>query len=694
MNVYIIPFSEDELGDQLFSDAQVLAWKHTVILWRKLKAECAQQGIRLQTIDFFDPKRAQPDDALLVLNHPEESFWWRLYYLWKYRKSKGGFVWRKRKIFFAVHAYFKRKILLQLEAPVVAPATYRRLPSLAKLYTEAYFIVNDLPEKFGYVAPVYDIYNGRDKREMIKKYAALAKDKYLCMINANNAPHEFWGSLLGERIKAIKFFSRFPDFDLYGSRWNWPPRHPWWWFWRSFVKKAWRGAPPDKLETLSRYKFALVFENCAYPGYVSEKIFDCFVSGVVPVYLGAPDIHAHIPGDCFVDFRRFSSYAALDEFLRSLTEQDLAAYRRAASEFLRSGKDRPFTQAFFAEKLLEIINPELRKLAAQVPRPLVSVVLPAYNDAKYLKGAITSVLAQTYENWELVVADDGSTDNTKAVASFFGDKRIHYFYQANKGLASARNFGLAHCRGKYVALLDADDLFLPEKLERHVAYLEKHPECDLTYDELIFIRDEEPGKFWKVIGIEHLSGFLKEPFIKMAGHCIGPSAAFFRRELFQEYGGFPDGWRRNEDYYFWLKLAVRGAYFQHLKEPLTISRLRAQSLSRSGIHLKEAAELNLQIFDWLDKELAKDDFARGYLPDFLSVTRRRLALGYFILQDKESGIRELKKWRYGWLLTPFFRLLPSRLLSSLLTRLRGAREKFLYQETAGPLGTIPPPVLH
>lgn len=312
-------------------------------------------------------------------------------------------------------------------------------------------------------------------------------------------------------------------------------------------------------------------------------------------------------------------------------------------------------------------------------KPLVSVIIPTYNDSCYLPGAIKSVLGQTYSNWELIIADDGSTDNTKAVVYSFSDKRIYYFYQENKGLASARNLGLKHCRGKYVALLDADDLFLPEKLEKHVSYLENYPECDFTYDEILFFREEQPGKFWKVL-IKHLSGFLKEDFIRMGGHCIGPSAAFFRRELFEKYGGFPDGWRRNEDYFFWLKLAVGGVYFQHLEGPATLSRLRSQSLSHEACHMKEAAELNLKILDWLDKTLVKKDPARRHFPTFLLHAQRRLVFGYLILKDKQNGLHELKRRRYGWFFIPIVYILPANLISFLLICLRRIRERFLFQE--------------
>jgi len=692
MNVYILPFSESNLGDNL-----LLGDEPSSLVWKAISNELAKKKIEVHTLDLFAPSAKKSDDVLIVLNHPEESVFWRAYYLLKYwlkhRDSRGGFVWKKRRLFYDFYRHFGRRILLQLESPTSGPTAYRILPKLAGLYTDIYLIAKSFGKRFGFMHCIYDIYNHDEVEKIIKKYFDRPKDKFLVMINANSAPHSLRNELYGERIKAVKFFSRYPDFDLYGPRWDLRPKHPFWLFRGGFIKKVWRGAVNDKWETLSRYKFALVFENCAYAGYVSEKIFDCLATGVVPVYLGAPDIETYVPGDCFIDARRFSSYEELNDFLRALTEKDLLAFRAAASDFFQKGKDRPFTKNFFVERFLEVLSPGLDQLGENSDAPLVSVVIPTYNDSRYLRGAIASVLGQTYKNLELIIADDGSTDNTKAIVHSFSDERIRYFYQENRGSASARNFGLEHCRGKYVALLDADDLFLPEKIKKHVSYLERRPECDFTYDEILFFRDEQPKKFWKVL-IKHLSGFLKEDFIRMGGHCIGPSAAFFKRELFEKYGGFPDGWRRNEDYYFWLKLAVNGVYFQHLEEPLTLSRLRPQSLSSSEVHMKEAAELNLRIFDWLDNTLAQNDPARRYLSDFLSVSRRRLAFGYLILKDKKNGLRELKKWRYGWLLAPFFLILPVSLIALLLTGLRGCREKFLYREMAGMLPNIPPSVLH
>src|SRR2546427_4231674 len=113
-------------------------------------------------------------------------------------------------------------------------------------------------------------------------------------------------------------------------------------------------------------------------------------------------------------------------------------------------------------------------------KPVVSVVIPVYNGERYLADAIQSVLDQTYQNLEVIVVDDGSTDGSAAVAKRFGDA-IRYVRQANGGVCQARNTGISVARGTYLAFLDQDDLWLPDKLAVQVAYLESHPEVGAVY---------------------------------------------------------------------------------------------------------------------------------------------------------------------------------------------------------------------
>jgi len=117
----------------------------------------------------------------------------------------------------------------------------------------------------------------------------------------------------------------------------------------------------------------------------------------------------------------------------------------------------------------------------------VSVIIPAYNQGLYLKEAIQSVLDQTYPNFDLVIVDDGSTDDTAEVVHRFRDQRIRYIYQENRGLSAARNTGIQHSDGELLTFLDSDDLFFPDKLEVLVAELEQHPEVGFVAGQAVLI---------------------------------------------------------------------------------------------------------------------------------------------------------------------------------------------------------------
>lgn len=110
----------------------------------------------------------------------------------------------------------------------------------------------------------------------------------------------------------------------------------------------------------------------------------------------------------------------------------------------------------------------------------ISVIIPAYNGDRYIKNAIASVLAQTYSNYEIIVVDDGSTDNTSQIVQGYGD-RVKYLYQDNQGVAAARNKGIGVSKGQYIAFLDQDDVFLPDKLSEQVSCFELHPDAGIIH---------------------------------------------------------------------------------------------------------------------------------------------------------------------------------------------------------------------
>lgn len=116
---------------------------------------------------------------------------------------------------------------------------------------------------------------------------------------------------------------------------------------------------------------------------------------------------------------------------------------------------------------------------------LVSVIIPAYNASRYIGETIRSVQAQTYTNWELIVIDDGSTDNTPAIVKeFLTDNRISYYHQKNSGVSAARNYGLEKAKGDYIAFIDADDLMHPENLNEKASLLDARNEIDYVFSDL------------------------------------------------------------------------------------------------------------------------------------------------------------------------------------------------------------------
>ena len=124
-------------------------------------------------------------------------------------------------------------------------------------------------------------------------------------------------------------------------------------------------------------------------------------------------------------------------------------------------------------------------------QPLVSVIIPTYNGQRWLPESAQSVLSQTYANLELIIIDDGSQDGTRDIVESLcrKDSRVRAIYKANGGVATARNTGIAATQGKYVSLLDQDDLFEPSKIEHQTAYLERHPETDLVYGQYLVTDD-------------------------------------------------------------------------------------------------------------------------------------------------------------------------------------------------------------
>src|SRR3989304_6831314 len=122
---------------------------------------------------------------------------------------------------------------------------------------------------------------------------------------------------------------------------------------------------------------------------------------------------------------------------------------------------------------------------------LVSIIIPTYNCQKYIRQAIESALAQTYKNIEIIVVDDGSSDNTREeIDDLISEKKISYIYQANKGLPGARNTGIKQSKGEYLVFLDSDDIILPEKIMSQVGFMKEHPQVCLVYSRYQYFKND------------------------------------------------------------------------------------------------------------------------------------------------------------------------------------------------------------
>ena len=199
--------------------------------------------------------------------------------------------------------------------------------------------------------------------------------------------------------------------------------------------------------------------------------------------------------------------------------------------------------------------------------PKVSVIIPTYNRADFLEEAIESVLSQDYKDFELIVIDDGSTDETRDIIKAYPGSVV-YIYQDNRGVSYARNRGIKKSSGEYIAFLDSDDKWLPKKLSSQMDFLERNPHALICYTEEIWVRGGvrvNPMKKHK-----KYSGMIFENVLPLC--IISPSSVMIKRRLlFNEIGFFDESLPACEDYDLWLRIAARHHVYL-IETPLIVKR--------------------------------------------------------------------------------------------------------------------------
>lgn len=253
--------------------------------------------------------------------------------------------------------------------------------------------------------------------------------------------------------------------------------------------------------------------------------------------------------------------------------------------------------------------------------PIISIVVPSYNHARYLSAAVESVLAQDYGKVELIVIDDGSTDGSREVLERFG-KRFHWEVQANRGQAATLNKGWTMSRGDILAYLSADDVLLPSAVSRSVAVLERNPDVVLTYCDFNLIDPDS-----NVIRRVRAPDFeYRDMVIRMICHP-GPGA-FFRRRAFEQAGPWHTGYRQHADLEFWLRLGLHGR-FQRIPEVLAAFRVHPGSQSFSSVPVLRPEE---------PVKMIEEYFANPLVPDSLRAERKQ-ALGAAYLEKARLHFR-------------------------------------------------------
>lgn len=278
----------------------------------------------------------------------------------------------------------KTAILTGFEAPIIAYSFYDQLPKIAPffknriLFSGAFQTFN-APSGFNYplrfpnfntediITPLTP-WNERDFLVMVSANK-FWKEPFHISFSRNPKRYAYWilrqwrkwksptrklaikNELHSIRLEAVEFFGQKDRIDLFGADWDKLERLPVTWQkrLRGIMQKLNPTPCKDKLDTIKDYKFAICFENVSYQGYITEKIIDCFVAGVIPIYLGAPDIRDFVPKEAFIDMGSFESWESLNSFLEGTTEEDALKMISAGRKFLKSNEGKLHSNEGFAK---------------------------------------------------------------------------------------------------------------------------------------------------------------------------------------------------------------------------------------------------------------------------------------------------------------------------------------------------------
>jgi|LauGreSBDMM110SN_4_FD.fasta_scaffold11826_1 hypothetical protein len=312
--IYIEPSYEVLNRDNLFNPA-AFQDPSMALPYTRLRDNLAARGIAVHTADYFNN-----GEYLSDINE-----------YWSFG-ALNKFVTTKRDNLNVVGFFL-------LEPPLIYPKIYKDIKFFQKYFSKIYLYNSDaidggckfrqalIPIPYDYVL---DEYWNNDVRS-----------SKLVLVAGNHAPFLKSNELYSKRIDAIKFFSQNNLIDLYGRGWNIHANRRifWWKYFTNYIaiKRSYKGPIANKHEVISKYKFSICFENSIIPGYITEKIFDCFYSGTVPIYYGAPDVEKYIEPNAYVDFRKFKDFKELDSYLKNISNIEYEKIKNSGKEFISRG---------------------------------------------------------------------------------------------------------------------------------------------------------------------------------------------------------------------------------------------------------------------------------------------------------------------------------------------------------------------
>jgi alpha(1,3/1,4) fucosyltransferase len=244
----------------------------------------------------------------------------------------------------------KKLLAIILEPPIVTPNSYNT--KLHSIFSKIFIMDDNFVDGKKYIKFFYP----QPALKMINNIIPFKEKKFCTLISGNKYFYDHYDLILkekrytyyelySERKKTIEFFEQYPnDFTFYGKYWN-----------NSY--KNYGGPIEKKVDVLKNYKFCICFENTInMPGYITEKIFDSFHAGCIPIYLGAPNITDYIPNDCFIDFRNFKNYENLYKYLKNMKEDEYYSYISNIKNFLSSPKGYKFSTQYFVDLIVSNIQ--------------------------------------------------------------------------------------------------------------------------------------------------------------------------------------------------------------------------------------------------------------------------------------------------------------------------------------------------